>query len=415
MHWSLVPAWLSALGICAAQSASGLAPEVLTLAKIKVHMHEVLVRQPNYTCVEQIERSRRRAPKNKFELIDMVRLEVALVDGKELFAWPGSSKFEDADLSKMVPAGGAIGNGNFALFARAVFESSAPIFNYKGIVQLNGERAIKYDFRVAQLNSGYRIRVNDREAVVCYHGAFWADPVTHDVRRLEIWADDIPPSMELDQSVTAMDYNRVKIGQSAFLLPAASELSMTHPNGDMNRNYVRFSSCREYLGESVLTFGDAPLDQPAPVAAKPAKTVVEIPPDVSFDVVLDADVDSEHSMVGDPVTATLRQDIKHDRQVLFAKGARVIGRILRLERHDGHCIVDLQFSELDSGDSHSTLLARIEDTHLASTGLGFRGLVAEPIRKADLGAMSVKGSKIHLPRGLRLRLRTHTLPPESGQ
>ena len=90
--------WLATLGLCAAQTESGLSPELLTLARVKVRMNEVLSRQPNYTCVEEIERSHRRSPKRKYELQDMVRLEVALVDGHELFAWPGSKKFDDAEL-----------------------------------------------------------------------------------------------------------------------------------------------------------------------------------------------------------------------------------------------------------------------------------------------------------------------------
>src|SRR5579884_1905575 len=121
MQWKYLPAWLCALGICGAQSPDVVTPEVLLLARIRTQMSRTLERQPNYTCVQEIERSHRIPPKHKFQLVDMLRLEVALVDGREMFAWPGAQKFEETELQKMVPQGAAIGNGNFALHARNVF------------------------------------------------------------------------------------------------------------------------------------------------------------------------------------------------------------------------------------------------------------------------------------------------------
>src|SRR5258706_13388334 len=91
------------------------------LTKIRFHELDQLRGQPNYTCVETVERSQRAASTRKYTLLDTLRLEVALVGPKELFAWPGAKKFEDMELSDMVGRG-AIGNGAFALHARAVFE-----------------------------------------------------------------------------------------------------------------------------------------------------------------------------------------------------------------------------------------------------------------------------------------------------
>lgn len=60
------------------------------------HMAQTLAVQPNYTCLETVERWV--TPKNaKRTLQDRVRLEVALVDGKEMFSWPGAEKFEATD------------------------------------------------------------------------------------------------------------------------------------------------------------------------------------------------------------------------------------------------------------------------------------------------------------------------------
>src|SRR3954463_4528219 len=71
-----------------------------------------LARLPNYTCLQTIERKVRHPSSRRTELVDMVRLEVALVDGKELFSWPGAGHFEDKEIGQLV-SGGAIGNGSF--------------------------------------------------------------------------------------------------------------------------------------------------------------------------------------------------------------------------------------------------------------------------------------------------------------
>ena len=54
-------------------------------------MAEFLRGQPNYTCTETIERTRQ-APASRAKVEDTLRLEGALVDGKEMFAWPGSAR-----------------------------------------------------------------------------------------------------------------------------------------------------------------------------------------------------------------------------------------------------------------------------------------------------------------------------------
>ena len=240
------------------------APELLTLARIKQRMSENLQRLPNYTCTETIERSTRRAGSRRFQLLDTMRLEVALVEGHELFAWPGAGRFEDREIKDFAPpGGGAIGNGNFALHARAVFLGRAPVFQFAGQENLNGRAMLSYDFRVAQALSGFQVRVGMTAAVVGYHGSFWADPRTHEVARLEIRASDIPPGLDLKEASDIMDYSRLRIGESDFLLPTASEMTMIDMRGNLNRNRIQFSACHQYAGRSLVTF-----DEPLPARAR---------------------------------------------------------------------------------------------------------------------------------------------------
>jgi len=108
-----------AAATCAAQS--GLPPEVLQLSRIKLLMKERLLRIANFTCLETIERS---GPDQSGRLTkrDTLRLEVAFVDGKELYSWLGAGKFEESNIAAFTK-GGAIGSGLFASHARSIFTS----------------------------------------------------------------------------------------------------------------------------------------------------------------------------------------------------------------------------------------------------------------------------------------------------
>jgi hypothetical protein len=384
---------LCGAGYCLAQPAE-LSPDLLLLAKIKTNMEATLRRQPDYTCVQQVERSQRLAPRQRFELVDMLRLEVALVNGKELFAWPGSKKFEDTELRHMV-SGGAIGNGNFALHARAVFMSNAPVFTFRGEETVGGRRAVRFDFSVSLLNSGYHIRVNDREAIVAYRGSFWADPETADVIRLVVDADDLPPTLGLSRATDRMDYTRIPIGSGDFLLPAASELTMTDLNGNENRNRTRFNACRQYTGESVLSFAEPQTEEIAAAPAQPESAPEELPGGLVAEVRLETDIDSRKAMVGDPVEAVLEHPIQRKHRVFMPRGTTLAGRIVRFERRSGENLLDIQFTEARSVSSHWILLARVEDIRTAFSKNG-----------AELGVVTMKGERIHLPKGVHMTLRT---------
>src|SRR5262245_2501583 len=146
---------LAVLSTVAAQNPDNdFPPEFLLLARIRLQMSENLQKQPNYTCLETVERSIR--PKGgRAQLRDTLRQEVALVNGKQMFAWAGPKVFEAKDLREVVPSG-TFGNGNFAIHARAVFMAAVPsAFVYRGEEQIGNQRTVRYDFRVARAFSGY--------------------------------------------------------------------------------------------------------------------------------------------------------------------------------------------------------------------------------------------------------------------
>jgi len=409
-------------GACLAQS--GMDPNVLTLARIKLKMSETLTRLPNYTCTQTIERSTRRAGSRRFQLLDSMRLEVALVEGKELFAWPGARRFEEREIKEFAPPGGAIGNGNFGLHARAVFMGRSPVFAFAGVENRDGRAMVRFDYSVAQVLSGFEVRVGAAKAVVGYHGSFWADEKSHEVARLEVYGDDIPPHLGLKDVSDTVDYARLRIGESDFLLPVSSEMSMTDIQGNENRNRIHFSGCRHYSGESVVSFDEPPPDTPAAPPAAPR--VIELPVDLPVSVELITPIDSRRMMMGDRVTAALDKDAKWKGQTVAPRGAVLSGRLTRLERRTGlsgrsqvsYFVVGIEFDTLEFETSRAEFFGSLDEigpmlvpgtqNEMSRPAVLGRGWSHKPDAgelRPGVGQFVVKGDTIRLARGFRMSWR----------
>ncbi len=406
--------WLYGGSLWAAQS--GLAPEVLLLARIKVHMEQNLTRLPNYTCVETVERSRRRAPARKFELVDALRLEVAMIGRKELYSWYGENQFQDRDLIDMV-GGGAIGNGDFALHAYSVFLSSAPAYTYAGERMLDNRLTIRYDYRVPLLSSGYRIRVPPREARVGYRGSFWVDAQSLDLVRLEVIADESLEELGLREARTTIEYARVPIGEEEFLLPQRSELLMTDLQGNQSRNRVEFTRCRQFAGEARLSFGDPP---PGLEPPKPEVREIELPGGLGVELRLETPVDSQTSFVGDPLRAVVARHVKKDGRILIPKGAAVTGRLTRLEKlaaPASHYLVGFEFYAVEFGSVRAPFRAHLQQAGAATSRLPGGPLaltdlppdrrttllLLEPAsRRPGTALLLARASRLQLPRGFTM-------------
>jgi hypothetical protein len=418
--------WLGLAASLAGQT-SGPDPEAL-LARIKAHVGESLKRLPNYTCLETVERFERRGASSPLVLVDRLRLEVAMVGSKEFYAWPGESKFDEKTIGQMVPHG-TIGNGDFALHAYAVFASRGPVYTYAGETDRNGRRLIRFDYRVADTESGFVLLVPPHEAQVGYHGSFLVDRETLDLVRLEVEAADIPPDLGLTEAVDAMEYSRVRIGDGVFTLPASSELLLKKPFDIESRNRTGFSRCRQFMGESLLTFGETTLaEQPR---TQPAAAREALPQAATLNLILETGIDSNTSAVGDEVSARLESDVKKGGTVLIPKGARLTGRITMLERVSEpapHFEVRLSFFTLEFGRRQANFTARLEGIIASGGGSTYQTralrvpyasnrqtfvMISDALPSPGAADLVVTGDRAELPRGLRLIWRTADKEGES--
>lgn len=330
------------------------------LARIQAKARENLARLPDYVCVQTVERAHRARAREEFKVLDTLRLQVALIGGREQFAWLDARKFEDLELRDMVGKG-AIGTGNFALHAKHVFQPLVAEFKARGEATQQGRPALRYDYEVPWENSSYRIRNPPHDEVVAFRGTIFVDAETLDLLRLEVQADEIPQELGLDRVATIVEYSRARIGALDHLLPMTSELTMVGLDGTESRNRTRLGDCRRYMTESKMSFDAPPDSPPAPVesAAEP-----DLAARLTLDLSLDSEIVLESAAVGDPIRAVLARPLKNGEQVLAPAGSVALGNIVRLEKQGvpfDHYEISLEFHTLETSSTRYEYSATMTD------------------------------------------------------
>src|SRR5260370_36489255 len=171
---------------------ANLAPEVLLLSRVKQQAARDLSRLPSFTCLATFDRSQRTALEKKFVHLDAVRAEIAYVGGRELFAWPGSNKFEGSTTLAQIVRNGFIGDAEFVSHARTVLLLGTGTIQYGAEEEYAGRPAVRYAFHVSPLYSGFRIDVSDGSATIGIKGSFRVDRDSLELLRLTVVGDEIP-------------------------------------------------------------------------------------------------------------------------------------------------------------------------------------------------------------------------------
>lgn len=334
-----------ALLLVIASVASSADPEVDALFKqARAKVIDNTRRMPRYTCVETVTRTQYQPPdspsscqtliamrrlvpsRGNLMVRDRLRLDVAVVDGAEIFSWAGAGKFETHDVSKLV-GGGASGSGEFGGFLASVFGEANDEIRYAG---RRNDFAI-WEYNVPLAKSGYRVRTNGPGRIVGYRGTFSVDPADGDLQQLVVESDQFGQGDEVCRVQHTMDYSRVKIGSGDFLLPEVAAMDALYRGGAESLNETRYSDCREYVGESTIRFDD--VDAAAGPAASRA-ALQPLPPKVRLLVGLTTPINTEIAAAGDKVDGVLLRDVIDKKQGAMAKANdRVHGRILRLQQY----------------------------------------------------------------------------------
>jgi hypothetical protein len=449
-------AWLGAMSLSAQTPAPSpyILDEVRHLIGIQNRMRTSLEQLPNHTCRLEIRRAhlgvKARAKIAKkmakeieklgdgehvyvdipLDAADVVALEVAIIDGEVLYAFPDSSRFEDRPLTEMI-GHGTVSTGSFVGHARNIFVNGAAVTKYIGEELLDGKQMRRYDYEVELFRSRYSVTNKGQTATVPYHGSFWATVESDELRRLTFRADDIPYYVGIDEFSTQVDYWTLQLNSEPFIAPRRARLTMLLSTGVESVNETEYTDCRSFVGSSTLSFDDST----SQFYVEKVEEIedVDLPVGLRLPVRLTSMIDSETARVGTPVTAELAADVEYGPNAVVQKGAVLNGRLRRFELYEGgedHHVVGIEFFELsfDAGRKHGEISLSLEQVagrmgvrqgasapttnSLVTTGLGNSTVTRTTVETyighnmPGVGIFYVRGRKFRLKPGLRMTWRT---------
>jgi len=327
-----------------------LPPGVLLLSRVKRHVQEELQRLPNVTCLETVQREHQ-LPKGKMRPLDTINLEVLTNGHMELFASPGGRKFS-AQHPIHYAGSGVLGVGLFGLYLKDILLNGNVSNEYKGEEEIGGHRLVRYDYRLPLMWSGEMIRTPEGSGTVGLHGSFWVDPQTYDAVRLELNAEDFPPTLPLTEAVTSINYARtVLVGNVVVLLPESAEFRMVKLSGEISHNRIEFTHCRAFETQSTVNFSapDSAEQTPRFGVSSIDDTLRPLPGGLQIVVKLRSRISGDMA-VGTLIDGTVAANVPAKGAVVIAAGSVVRGRVRRLERYTDpfpYFVVALEFTEIE--------------------------------------------------------------------
>lgn len=413
--------------------AQDLPPGMLLHARARDHAKAELERLENVSCLETVERQVQ-PPKGQMRPLDTVRLEVLFNKGKELFASPGGRKFSEQHPITYVGSG-LMGTGTFAAYLKTALLSSSVSYEYAGEEEIGGRRVARYNYRLPLMWSGQVIKIPEGSGTVGLHGAYWVDAASYDVVRLDVIAEDIPPTLPITEMTTSIRYAPVRVGNDlVLLLPESAESRITRFSGKVDFNRMEFTHCRVFGAETTVSFGDGTEAEPRFGVSSVDDTLRTLPAGLQIAVKLATRISGDMT-VGTLIDGAVAGNVTAKGKVIVAAGSPVLGRVRRLERYTNpfpYFVVGLEFTEVQAEGIRYRFyadpveiepVAGIEQKLATKDSYEARVLprggrsarqTEESLFLPDLpgvAAFFFKGDTLNLPQGFRTVWKTRVLEP----
>jgi hypothetical protein len=381
------------------------------LGMVRGRLEDTIQRLPRYICTQTIERNQygpapllsRRAQacgelvgrdaqsRPPLSFSDRLRLDVAVANTGEIYSWVGEDRFDNRDLFDLVKSG-AVSTGAFASFLTSIFTGDAASFSYNGETNANGRTLAEFGFRVPFENSNYVFGNRRTHVTTAYDGTFLVDAKTFDLVRLTVRTGQLPAEVGACEAATALDYSRVRLNNTDFLLPKEVQLKIVNVDGSDSENRTTYANCHQFVGESTVTFGEPLPERALPAAGGTISQTLAIPPDLPFKLVFTQPIDAAIAAAGDRITAKIARAIRDaSSKVLVPEGAAVTARIVKIQHYYGppsSLKIAVKLETLDIGGSPRPFAAS-----LTSFGSRFQKSAGFLSRRVELGSLDTLGDR----------------------
>jgi len=350
------------------------------LAHVRAKVAGTVGRLSNYMCTQTVDRMvYLLAAKKPGRLLssDRLRLDVGAAKSGELYSWAGDNRFHDRTPAEIVGRG-VTSNGSFEALLSMIFTTDPVEFSYRGELTEAGRPLAEFAFAAPLEKSHYTFAGHFR-VVAAYEGAFLVDPKTFDLVRLTIRTKGLPPEAGNCEAATTLDYHNVRLNDSDLLLPSMARLVIVDMDGTKKVNQTVFSLCREFLGESVVSFGDR-AGAPSSNAPAPAPAELALTKGLSFEIALTQDIDTSQAAAGNALRCELVTPIQDGRKLVAPAGTPVTARIVELSRIYGRSpsvLLAFRLETLDLDGTVRTFAARAKRAPPAA-GAGVRMVLPDP-------------------------------------
>jgi hypothetical protein len=341
-RWPAVTVVAAAALVAAGQQAPS-AESVLR--RTRERLLDDVERLPRYTCVQTITRryyrpqsegscsaliAAREKRKSKPELRgwDRLRLEVAIVDGDNVYSWVGAPRFESGTLEQLAGRG-PLNSGDFGPFLHSIFNLAAVTF--KGQEPAGNRRLLSYSYDVPVEHSKYMVKTDAGWTPTAYSGVFVLDPEAGDIVSLTVRTAELPEGNPDCQAISEVDYGRMRIHERMVLIPRETRLVTIDRRGGETQSLTAYAGCREYASKTRMLFDALPTDGATPAAA-PAPLPTPLPAGLRFSGRIVTAIDSDTAAAGDPIEAVLRAPIRDKNVELAPAGVHLHGRLVGMEQ-----------------------------------------------------------------------------------
>lgn len=221
-------------------------------------------RLPDFVCLQI---TRRFVDPSGLEMdwlkYDEVKTRVAYVEGKENYELVSVNN-RTAEGRSFDDIGGASSTGEFGSILAALFAPRTDAkFTWARHSLLRGHPVYVFEFRVPKARSQWTLSWEKTQRIISgYGGLVYIDKESERVLRIQMNAENIPPSFPITAAGTRLDYDYIEISDIPFLLPLKARVTM-RSGRDITRNDVEFRLYRKFTAEATISFGE--IDDLAPL------------------------------------------------------------------------------------------------------------------------------------------------------